>query len=236
MRFLQSRAVYFSIYGLTLIIVVLYLGLLGWIFPYKYRVKLAVLWPAFVGKTWLRIATGIKLDVKGLENIPKTPFIAVSNHQSEWETLFLASLLCPASIVMKESLLKIPVYGWGQSLLKPIAIDRSSPKASIRAILKTGAMRLKEGNNLLIFPEGTRVDAGDIKRYTRTAFKLAAETNTPILPMVHNSGEFWLKKGFKRGTIRLVIGKPIVPNEQPSNDLVKQVESWSKETFDRFYT
>jgi len=194
MQFLQGRVTYLSLYGATMILVVLYLGLLGWLFPFKLRVKLAALWPKFSSTFWLRIATGVNVEVRGQENLPKTPFIAVSNHQSEWETLYLAHAIRPASIVMKESLLKIPVYGWGQSLLKPIGIDRSSPKASIKAILKKGEIRLKEGCNLLIFPEGTRVQAGEIKRYTRTAFKLATQTNTPIIPIVHNSGDHWLTR------------------------------------------
>lgn len=235
MQFLQGRLAYFSLYGATLILVVLYLGLLGWLFPFKYRIRLAVLWPRFASIFWLRVAAGIKLDISGIENLPDEPFIAVSNHQSEWETLYLAYLLCPSSIVMKESLLKIPVYGWGQRLLKPIAIDRSSPKASIKAILSNGATRIEEGNNLLIFPEGTRVDAGEIKRYTRTAFKLAAQTETPIIPIVHNSGDHWVKKGFKPGTIKIRVGKPIYPKNQDSDALLKEAEGWSKNTYNSFY-
>lgn len=235
MSFLQGRFTYYSMYVVSLILAVLYLMTLGWFTPFRLRARIATLWPALMGSAWLRIGAGIKIDAKGLENLPKDqPFIAVCNHQSEWETLYLARLLCPASVVMKESLLRIPVYGWGQRLLRPIAIDRGSPKASIRSILSKGAARLEEGCNVLIFPEGTRVEPGSVRKYTRTAFKLAVETGTPIVPIVHNSGDFWVKKSFKKGTIQVVVGKPVKPVDIRADDLARQIENWSKETYSTF--
>lgn len=234
MGFLQGRFTYYSMYVVTLILVVLYLMTLGWFTPFHLRARIATLWPALMGSTWLRIGAGIKINVHGKENLPKdASYIAVCNHQSEWETLYLARLLCPASVVMKESLLRIPVYGWGQRQLRPIAIDRGSPKASIRSILAKGAERLKEGSNVLIFPEGTRVEPGSVRKYTRTAFKLAVETGTPIVPIVCNSGDFWIKKAFKQGTIQMVIGEAINPEGLKAEELGKQVEEWSKQIYNR---
>ena len=233
--FLQGRFTYYSLYVLTLIMVVIYLMTLGWLTPFRLRVRIATLWPALMGSTWLRIGAGIKIDVQGRENLPKdTPVIAVCNHQSEWETLYLARLLCPASVVMKESLLKIPVYGWGQRLLRPIAIDRSSPKASIRSILSEGAKRIREGNNVLIFPEGTRVESGSVRKYARTAFKLAVETGAPVVPIVHNSGDFWIDKSFNKGTIQIVIGEVVKPADIKAAALASQVEDWSKQVYSSF--
>ena len=231
MRLLQGRFSYYSIYIATLVAIVAYLLLFAWLTPYRVRMRIASLWPGFMAGTWLRIGGGVRVQVSGNTDLPKTPFIAVCNHQSEWETLYLARLLCPASVVMKESLLRIPVYGWGQRLTRPIAIDRSSPKASIRAILEQGAKRLGAGSNVLIFPEGTRVEAGNINKYGRAAFKLAAETGVPVIPMVHNSGNYWLTSGFKKGTIQLVIGDPIQTEGITAEELTKRVESWSHNIF-----
>lgn len=231
MSFLQGRFSYYSMYMATLVLVVVYLLTLGWFTPHRTRMRIATLWPRLMGSSWLRLGAGIKINVQGIENLPSEPFIAVCNHQSEWETLYLARLLCPASVVMKESLLKIPVYGWGQRLLKPIAIDRSSPKASIRAILAQGSERLNDGMNVLIFPEGTRVQSGSVRKYSRTPFKLAAETGTPIVPMVHNSGDYWLKKSFNKGTIQMVIGKPVSSSGLTAEELSKQIEHWSQQTY-----
>lgn len=225
------RTLYFAGYGLTLIIVVLALFLFGWAMPFGARARMATLWPGAMSKGWLRFATGVKVEISGATKLPSGPFIAVCNHQSEWETLFLARFLCPTSIVMKESLLRIPVYGWGQRLLKPIAIDRGSPKASIRAMLTQGKARIEAGNNVLIFPEGTRVEAGSVRKYTRTAFKIAAETGAPIVPIVQNSGDYWLRKRFVKGTIKMVVGEPVSPEGLTAEALAKQVEQWSKDSY-----
>lgn len=235
MGFLQGRYTYFSVYGLSLLVIVVYLITLGWFTPFKLRTRIASLWPAFMGGAWLRAGAGINVQLSGKENLPTDKaFIAVCNHQSEWETLYLAGLLSPVCVVMKEALLRIPVYGWGQRLLKPIAIDRGSPKSSIRAIMTQGKERLSEGINVLIFPEGTRVEAGSVRKYTRTAFKLAVESNTPVVPIVCNSGDFWLKKSFNRGQVQMVIGEAIEPGDMKADELAKYVENWSKETYRKF--
>ena len=231
MAFIQGRTLYFAGYGLTLIFVVLFLLLIGWAVPYERRMRVASLWPKFMATSWLRLATGVKIEVIGQNKLPNKPFVAVCNHQSEWETLFLASLLCPSAIVMKEALLRIPVYGWGQRFLKPIAIDRGSPRAAIRAIVSQGKTRLEEGINVLIFPEGTRVNAGEIKKYARTAFKLAIDNQVPLVPIVHNSGTIWGKKKFVRGTIKIVIGDSLGKNTSQSADqMTTEVERWTRET------
>lgn len=231
MSFIQGRALYFAGYGLTLIFVVLFLLLIGWAMPYERRMRVASLWPRFMATSWLRWAAGVNVEVTVHSDLPNKPFVAVCNHQSEWETLYLASLLCPSAIVMKEALLRIPVYGWGQRFLKPIAIDRGSPRAAIRAIVSQGTTRIEEGINVLIFPEGTRVNAGEIKKYARTAFKLASDNQVPLVPIVHNSGVYWGKKGFVKGTIKIVIGEALDANTGLSADqMTIAVENWSRET------
>lgn len=231
MSFLQGRKLYFTGYGLTLILVVLFLLIIGWAMPYERRMRVATIWPRIMATSWLKWGAGVDIEVHGKEKLVNRPFVAVCNHQSEWETLFLASLLCPSTIVMKEALLRIPVYGWGQRCLKPIAIDRDSPRAAIRAIINQGTTRLREGINVLIFPEGTRVNAGEIKKYARTAFKLAQDNGVPLIPMVHNSGTFWQKKKFSKGTIKIVIGDALKNSaDRSAEQMAADVEDWSRKT------
>ncbi len=229
-----NRGLYFAVYGLTLVLTFCALLLVGWAMPYRVRQQLATLWPWFMSTSWLKLATGIRVRLAGQDNVPGGPYVAVCNHQSEWETLYLARLLCPASIVMKESLLRIPIYGWGQRLFRPIAIDRSSPRASIKAILTQGKQCLAGGSNVLIFPEGTRVAPGSVRKYGRTAFKLAVREGVPLVPVVQNSGDFWLKKTFRPGTIEVVIGTPIYPQGLSADELCSQVENWSRHTYAGF--
>lgn len=181
-----------------------------------------------MGRVWLHWGGGIRVKIEGLENIPAEPFVILSNHQSEWETIYVPRLMRPAAIVLKKSLTKIPIYGWSLSLAHPIGIDRSSPVSAIRDILKKGSQRLAEKNNVLIFAEGTRVPPGTIRKYKRTGAELAIKAGVPVLPIVHNAGDCWSpKRWFRRGTITMRIGAPISSKDIDSKSLTSQAESWA---------
>ena len=132
----------------------------------------------------------------------------LANHQSTWETFFLSALFEPLSQVIKRELLYVPFFGWAMAMLKPIAIDRSNPKAALKQLAKQGHERLEQGAWLLIFPEGTRMPPGQLGKFSRGGASLAVNADLPVLPIVHNAGAFWPKQGWgkKPGTIQVVIG------------------------------
>ena len=230
---LYRRWTYYALYIPSLLVLALYMCTLGVVTPYRQRMKLATLWGAFCGRTWLRWSAGIKLNIEGLEHVPDSePYIMLANHQSEWETLFLPRIACPAAAVVKDSLINIPVYGWALRLARPIAVDRSSPKASIRQILNQGTERIKEGSNVLIFAESTRVEPYTIGKYTKTGSKLAIQANAPILPVVHNAGDCWSpKRWFRPGTIQLRIGPIIRPDGKSAAELTEELERWARANY-----
>lgn len=230
---LYRRWTYYALYIPSLLVLALYMCTLGVVTPYRQRMKLATLWGAFCGRTWLRWSAGIKLNIEGLEHVPDSePYIMLANHQSEWETLFLPRIACPAAAVVKDSLINIPVYGWALRLARPIAVDRSSPKASIRQILNQGTERIKEGSNVLIFAESTRVEPNTIGKYTKTGSKLAIQANAPILPVVHNAGDCWSpKRWFRPGTIQLRIGPIIRPDGKSVAELTEELERWARANY-----
>ncbi|MFI8482214.1 lysophospholipid acyltransferase family protein [Pseudomonas sp. NPDC078700] len=172
----------------------------------------------FVNQNWCRFAVwltsamvGIKYEVKGLENIPETPCVILSKHQSTWETFFLSALFEPLSQVLKRELLYVPFFGWAMAMLKPIAIDRSNPKAALKQLAKQGHERLKLGCWVLVFPEGTRIPTGQIGKFSRGGASLAVNANLPVLPIAHDAGKYWPKEGWgkKPGTIQVIIGAPM---------------------------
>lgn len=169
----------------------------------------------FVNQTWCRCAVwlskvvlGIGYEVKGLENIPAQPCVILAKHQSTWETFFLSALFEPLSQVLKRELLYVPFFGWAMAMLKPIAIDRSNPKAALKQLAKQGHERLGQGAWVLIFPEGTRIPSGQIGKFSRGGAALAVNAGLPVLPIAHNAGEFWPKQGWRKrpGTIQVIIG------------------------------
>jgi 1-acyl-sn-glycerol-3-phosphate acyltransferase len=161
---------------------------------------------------WLtRVFLNINVRVTGQENVPQTPCVIVSNHQSTWETFFLSAHFQPLSQVLKRELLYVPFFGWAMAMLRPIAIDRGNPKAALKIVAKKGDELLKDGVWVLIFPEGTRVPYGQIGKFSRSGSAMAVNAEMPVLPIAHNAGKYWAKEGWGKtpGTIDVVIGEPM---------------------------
>lgn len=177
---------------------------------------------------WLRWICGVRYRVEGLENIPPRPYVVVAKHQSEWETFFLQLPFAPVCTILKKELLEMPVFGWGLATVKPIAIDRSARRESLRQILDDGCNRLAEGICVLIFPEGTRTEIGKVGRYARGGADLAQKGNVPLVPVAHNAGECWPSKHFIKypGLITVVIGTPMDSQLTDSRSLMNRAEAW----------
>lgn len=185
---------------------------------------------------WLRVTCGVKTQVEGLENLPKgEPYVALSNHQSEWETLYFQLVFRPQTVVLKKELLKIPLFGWALALLKPIALDRSQRREALKQLLRQGSERLQEGIPVLIFPQGTRVAVGDPGRFNKGGAMLAVKNQVPIVPVVHNAGRCWPGKSFVKypGTVQLVIGKPIQTQGRSVDEVQAEAEAWLLEQMQR---
>lgn len=213
-----------------LLVVVFFTGvvfLFGWFLPSNVRHRLIGM-PAQCITVLLRTICGIKLEVTGLENIPQGCYVALSKHQSNWETIYLQYLLQPVSTILKKELLYIPIFGWGLARVQPIPIDRDNPRGAIKQVLEQGRKRLALGNNVVIYPEGTRIKYGERGRYARSGAALAKSAKVPILPISHNAGVCWPGKEFIKypGTIKLVIGEPIETSKASSKILTDQVEQW----------
>lgn len=205
------------------------ISVLSWALPRLVRHRFVIGWTYF-GVFWLRITCGIKHRLYGKENLKKIdgPIIVLSKHQSTWETLYLQGLLFPAVTVLKKELLNIPFFGWGLRALLPIAIDRSNPREALQHVKKKGVQRLKQGYNIVLFPEGTRSVPGQRQKYARSGADISVQSGVPIIPVAVNSGSFWQKGKFTKvpGTIQVHIGEPIFPGGKTSKQLIAEVENW----------
>ncbi len=232
--FALRSIIFYCGYVPTLMIFSLLGCTLGLIIPYRPRqtfittANTLIVW-------WLKITCRIKVNVEGLENIPNQPFVALSKHQSGWETFYLQRALRPVSTILKKELLMVPFFGWGLAMTRPIAINRSNPKAALRTVLSQGKQRIEEGNNILIYPEGTRIAHGLIGNYSRSGSSLAINTGAPILPIAHNAGICWPAHHFIKypGTIHVIIGEPIESAGRNSKELTEEVKAWIETTIER---
>ena len=196
------------------------------------RLKIFSLWPRFAN-WFLSLTCGIEVIIEGKENLPSEPCVIVSNHQGQWEAFSMQYLFHPLCTLLKRELLYIPLWGWAMGLLKPIAINRGRPREALKQALNKGADRLDNGLFVLFFPEGTRVKAGQINRYSRGSFELALRSNVPVLPIVHNSGDCWPAHKFLKhpGTIFLTIGKP--RKVLDAKESAREVENWTRASLKR---
>lgn len=179
---------------------------------------------------------GLTYTVEGRENILSGAHVSMWKHSSAWETIAQASLFPPQSWVLKRELMWIPVFGWAVHFLKPIAINRRAGAASVNQVLEQGQERLRQGLWVLVFPEGTRVAVGQSRKYGVSGALLASKAGCKIVPVAHNAGMFWPRRGWlkRRGTIRVVIGPPIEAEGRDPRALNEEVRSWIENTIARF--
>ncbi|MDR2365216.1 MAG: 1-acyl-sn-glycerol-3-phosphate acyltransferase [Zoogloeaceae bacterium] len=197
------------------------------LFPLSTRFFIVKLWwTAFM--CLARYVIGVKMQVKGRENIPEKPVLVLSKHESAWETVGLQSIFVPAVFVLKKELLKIPFFGWGLAALRMIAIDRDAGRKALQRMLEQGRNRLESGIWVIVFPEGTRALPGERLRYKSGAAYLALKTGSPVLPVAHNAGDVWRKKAFciHPGVITVSIGPAIATQGLKDAQLNAVVENW----------
>lgn len=195
--------------------------------PFTLRQRGLVLWNHTTIFLLKRIC-GVHYKVIGLENIPESVCVIAAKHQSAWETYFFQILFKrPLSTILKRELLRIPFFGWSLALMRPIAIDRSSPREALKQVLDKGKRRIADGISVLIFPEGTRYEPGKSGKYARSAAGIAEATGVPLLPVAHNAGECWPSKSWliKPGLISVIIEPAISPTGKTSKQLTDILES-----------
>jgi 1-acyl-sn-glycerol-3-phosphate acyltransferase len=186
-----------------------FMGVCFWL-PYRYRFAMARGWARVL--FWvLKKVCGLDFVVEGRERIPPGAHIIMSNHTSAWETIAQFVIFPPHVWVLKRELLWVPFVGWGLWVLKPIAINRGEGHRAVNQVVEQGKQRLAAGLWVVVFPEGTRVVAGETKKYGVSGALLATSSGRLVVPVSHNAGTFWPRRGIlkKRGTIRMIIGEPI---------------------------
>ncbi len=218
---------FYIVYALSLIVHSTYCVIFGWMLPLKHRFPLIVQWNRFA-VWWVGVCCGVRYEIQGREKVPAHPFIVLSNHQSPWETVFLYYEFRPLCAVLKRELLRIPFFGWALALLAPIAIDRSKRRSARDSMMQQGHDRLAKGISILVFPEGTRGEPGQDRKYYAGGAEMAIATGASIVPVAHNAGVYWPAHKLVKipGTIKVFIGDPIASAGRDPRELTEQVKQW----------
>jgi 1-acyl-sn-glycerol-3-phosphate acyltransferase len=198
--------------------------------PFPRRFALAR-WYAAVVLWVLKWSCGLTYRIEGAA-LPAGAHVALWKHSSSWETMAMM-VVCPRQVwVLKRELLWIPVVGTGVWQLHAIAIDRKAGHSAVSQIVAQGRSRLAEGDWVMIFPEGTRMPAGVTRRYGVSGTLLARETGALIVPVAHNAGYYWPRRGLlkKPGVVRVVIGAPVNAVGREVRELNEEIQRWVEDT------
>ena len=161
----------------------------------------------------MKLVCGLDWELRGNPQAAGTAVLVASKHQSAWETFVLQCILSDPAIILKRELLLVPFFGWALRKLRHLPIDRAGGLESLRETLNAAQMRIRDGRQIVIFPEGTRKDLGAPPAYQAGVFVLYKSLGVPCLPVALNSGRFWPHRGFifRPGCIVIKFLPPIEP-------------------------
>ncbi len=184
-------------------------------------------------------AAGVQVRVVGLENFPTQSSILMSNHVSNMDPpVLLPSVPGMTSVMLKKSLMKIPLLGTAMRMGKFVPVARGHSREDAVRSVAAAADALRSGLHITVFPEGTRSPDGNLLPFRKGAFFLAVETGAPVVPIVlHGTARM-----MPRDTTKITPGTAIVeflPARLPGDfasreDLMAAVRSDMEQAIDRF--
>jgi 1-acyl-sn-glycerol-3-phosphate acyltransferase len=179
-----------------------------------------VMLPSLVHRTWTLVAirtwvrgimvlartiAGIDCRVEGHANLPPGPCIIASQHQSSFETYRIFLEVPHPVFVLKRELVAIPIIGWYMARGGLVPIDRGAGAAAMRKMLRAAKAAVTRGDQIVLFPEGTRVPPGEQRPYQPGIVALYQFCGVPVVPCALDSGMLWGKTRIlkKPGTITI---------------------------------
>jgi 1-acyl-sn-glycerol-3-phosphate acyltransferase len=168
-----------------------------------------------VPRWWSRavlFVVGIRVRVHGMENVNSgEPHIFASNHVSWFDVPSLAKVLPRNKFVAKSELFKVPIFGPAMRAAGMVEIQRENRKAAFGAY-DVAAERIRAGNSVVVFPEGTRGHAYPLRPFKKGPFVLAIAAGVPIVPIiVHGTIEIMPRHSLwaHPGTIDIHLLEPV---------------------------
>jgi 1-acyl-sn-glycerol-3-phosphate acyltransferase len=149
------------------------------------------------GRAFVRLG-GWRFRVEGMENLPSGGAVLVANHQSIVDIpMLLSAFPRPVWFLAKRELGEIPLFGKAMAAAGNLFIARDDPRDAVRMLRDVGA-RLRDGQLVVVFPEGTRSVDGSIGEFRPGAFYLAQKSGAPVVPVYIDGGRRALPKGALR--------------------------------------
>lgn len=185
-------------------------------------------------------SVGGKLQIGGIEGFARHPgpFVFISNHMSMLDTFLLPGIILPfhgVTFVVKEALLRYPVFGAIMRAVKPVAVERKNPRKDLMVVFEQGERLLRVNRSIIIFPQSTRSVQFDTTVFNTLGVKLAQKAGVPVVPVAlktdfQQNGRLFKEMGpIKREkTVFIQFGSPIHV-EKNSQTAHRQVTTFIKE-------
>ena len=205
----------------------LFLVLGSWLFVAPRSWAMAGLKTHALASLWLlRHITGTRMEVRGIEKLPKGACLVVSKHQSAWDTFALVPLFRDPAIVLKDELKWIPFYGWFCVKFEHILVKRDKAALALKRMIADARQRAEQGREIVIFPEGTRRPPGAPPDYKPGYVALYEGLELPCVPLALNSGLYWPRRSILRfpGTIIVEFLDPL-PAGMPRKEFRRVIEA-----------
>ena len=221
------RSILFNLFLYAGIIIVFIIAIPSLFLPTKFTLLFGKILGHYVIFI-VRFFLNTKVEIKGIDNIPKTEkYFVASAHQSMFETFALQSVLAYPVFILKKELLKIPLFGLYLKKIKSIEIVRdTTTKDNLNFFNKVATVIKNEKRPLLIFPQGTRVKIDDKIPFKKGVGRIYEALNVACVPVALNSGKVWPKYGLIKypGKITVSFLKVIEPGLN-RNDFIKNLEN-----------
>lgn len=177
----------------------------------------------------LRPLCGIEWSVTGRQHLPEGPVLIAAQHQSTFETLLWVAMLPDMVFVLKQELIRIPLFGGMLSAAGMIAVDRAAGASAIRTLLRQGSDAVANGRQIVIFPEGTRVAPGVRATLQPGVAALANRLGVPVVPALTDSGLAWGRRAFRKVArpIHVAILPPLPPGLARQDLLRRLAEAYA---------
>lgn len=195
-------------------------------------------------------AVGGELHVTGTHYLDQVqgPCVVLGNHMSTLETFILPWILqskLPLTFVIKESLLRYPIFKEVMESRDPVVVSRTNPKADLMVVLEEGEARLRSGSSITIFPQTTRTLVFDPKAFNTIGVKLARRAEVPIIPVAIKTNVWgtdgWPVKEFGKiqpsEPVRIEFGEPMaisgsgkLENEVTARFITERLNTWGMKT------
>ncbi len=179
-----------------------------------------VAWVKAVVKLWIRLVLGglalicgVSLHLEGLEHLPKGGALIACKHQAMLDVLWPWMVCESPALIFKKELGILPIFGWYALKLKNLMVDRGGHATALRKMVRRAGALIGEGRQIMIFPEGTRVQPGQTLPFKPGVAALYTQLNVPCVPVALNSGLHWPAHGLviRPGVVTVRILPPIAP-------------------------